>query len=467
MTHIIDTHHLFNTFSGTLHTPDSAGYDEARSIWNGQIDRRPVLVATCATTEDVAAVVRHSVENQVPLSVRAGGHHVAGSAIVEDGIVIDLSKMTRVRLDAANHRAYVQGGAKLGDLDAGTLPYGHLTPAGIDADTGVGGLTLGGGVGWNMRKLGLTCDNLTGVTLVTAEGEIIHATEASDSELLWGLRGGGGNFGIVTEFEFETHQIPDEVLAGFAVYRGEDVTTVLRSYRDIIADAPDELTTIVIMRIAPGLDWLPAEVVGNPIIMIGAVFCGDPAEAESVISPLRALGPVVVDTIAPKAMIDHQGVLVGANPVGHRYYWKSSPIDRLTDEVIDLFQRHTNTVSSPHSLLSFFHLGGAVARNADIGCFPNRDAGFLINYACQWIDESEDDLHRDWTKAAMAEFEPHIIGGGYVNFLSEQGLDAVRQAYGDSRFERLTSLKARMDPGNVFRHNQNIPPASEPTRQSG
>lgn len=466
MTNIIDTHDLSDAFSGTLHAPGTAGYDEARSIWNGQIDRRPRLVATCHTTEDVAAIVRYAVRNQVPLSVKAGGHHVAGSAIVEDGIVIDLSKMTRVRLDAANHRAYVQGGAKLGDLDAGTLPFGHLTPAGIDADTGVGGLTLGGGVGWNMRKLGLTCDNLTGVTLVTAEGEIIHPTEASDPGLLWGLRGGGGNFGIVTEFEFETHEIPNEVLAGLVVYRGEDVTTVLRSYRDIVAGATDELTTIVFMRIAPGLDWLPAEVVGTPIVMIGAAYCGDPAEAESVIGPLRTLAPVVADTIAPKPMIEHQGVLEGANPVGHRYYWKSSPIDQLTDEVIDLFQRHLNTVSSPHSLLSFFQMGGAVARNTDIGCFPNRDAGFLINYACQWIDESEDDLHRHWTKAAMADFEPHIIGGGYVNFLSEQGTDAVRQAYGEERFERLTSLKARMDPDNVFHHNQNIPPASEPIRRS-
>lgn len=460
MTYTTDISDLTAAFSGTLHAPTSEGYDEARSIWNGQIDRRPQLVASCHTTEDVAAAVRYSLDANLPLSVKAGGHHVAGSAIVENGIVIDLSKMTTVRLDADQHRAYVQGGAKLGDLDKGTLPFGHVTPAGIDADTGVGGLTLGGGVGWNMRKLGLTCDNLMAVTLVTAAGEIVRADETSDPELMWGLQGGGGNFGIVTEFEFQTHEIPDEVLAGFVVYQGKDVTTVLRSYREVVADAPDELTTMVIMRIAPAVPWMPVEAVGTPVILIGASYCGDPLAAESVISPLRSLARVVVDTIAPQPMIEHQAVLEGANPVGHRYYWKSSPVAELTNEVIDLFQRHLDTVSSPDSLLTFFQLGGAVARNTDIGCFPNRDAGFLINYACHWIEESEDLLHRTWTKAAMAEIDEHTMSGGYVNFLAEAGLDAVRQAYGADRFERLTALKTRMDPHNVFRHNQNIPPAT-------
>ena len=309
MTYTTDMSDLSATFSGTLHAPGSDGYDEARSIWNAQIDRRPQLVATCHTTEDVAMAVRYSIETGLPLSVKAGGHHVAGSAIVEDGLVIDLSKMTAVRLDADQHRAFVQGGAKLGDLDKGTLPFGHVTPAGIDADTGVGGLTLGGGVGWNMRKLGLTCDNLKAVTLVTASGEIVHADETSDPELLWGLRGGGGNFGIVTEFEFQTHEIPNEVLAGFVVYQGKDVTAILRSYREIVASSPDELNTMVIMRIAPAVPWMPTDAVGSPIILVGASYCGDPIEAESVISPLRSLAPVVVDTIAPQPMIEHQGVL--------------------------------------------------------------------------------------------------------------------------------------------------------------
>ncbi len=221
-----------------------------------------------------------------------------------------------------------------------------------------------------------------------------------------GLRGGGGNFGIVTEFEFETHEIPDQVLAGFVVYSGEDVTGVLRSYREIVADAPDELTTIVIMRIAPAVPWMPTEAVGTPVILIGASYCGDPIEAETVMAPLRALAPVVVDTIAPKSMIEHQAVLDGANPVGHRYYWKSSPVAQLTDEVIGLFKKHLDTVSSPHSLLSFFQMGGAVARNTDIlGCFPNRDAGFLINYACQWIEETKTSSIVTGREAAMAEID--------------------------------------------------------------
>ncbi len=462
MTSTLELRNLAVAFTGTLRTPDSEGYDEARSVWNGQIDRRPALIATCKTSGDVSAAVRYAVSSRIPLSVKGGGHHVAGSAIVEAGIVVDLSEMTAVRLDAAKRRVYVEGGAKLGDLDRGTLPFGQITPAGIDPDTGVGGLTLGGGVGWTMRRLGLTCDNLRAVTLVTATGDIITADEAGDPELMWALRGGGGNFGIVTEFEFETHHAPREVLAGFAVYAGDDAVRVLRSYREVVANAPDELTTIVFMRIAPNVPWIPAEAVGTPIVMVGAVYFGDPAVGESVIAPLRTLAPVIADTIEPKPMLEHQEVLEGANPVGHRYYWKSAPIAEVSDEVIDLFNEHLRTVSSPHSLLGFFQMGGAVARNTDSGCFPSRDAHFLVNYAVHWIDEGEDAHHRNWTRRAMAEIEQHALGGGYVNFLAEGGAEAVRQAYGVERFDRLVAVKNRLDPHNVFHHNQNIPPSPEP-----
>ena len=446
-------------FDGTLHTPGSTDYDGVRKIWNGQIDRRPALVATCATTDDVSRAVRYANDSGLPLSVRAGGHHVGGSAIVEAGVVVDLAQMNGVMLDTTAAVVRVQGGAKLGDLDRGTLPHGFVTPAGIDHDTGVGGLTLGGGIGWSMRKHGLTCDNLRAVTMVNAAGEIVHASDESDPELMWGLRGGGGNFGIVTEFEFAAHPLGPSVLAGFVFYDGDDTVEVLRNYRSAVAEAPDELTTIVFLRIAPNAPWIPSEVVGKPVVMVGAVWLGDAADGTAAVDSLRRFATPVGDTISPKPMIEHQAVLEGANPVGNRYYWKSAPLADLSDEVINLLAEHLRTISSPHSLLGFFQLGGAIARNRTMGAFPNRDAQFLINYAVQWIDAAEDDLHRDWTRAAMSQIDQHALVGGYVNFLTEQGTGAVRSAYGEESFARLVALKDRLDPNNVFRHNQNIPPS--------
>ena len=451
---------LKDTFAGTIHVPGSRDYDTARKIWNGQIDRRPALIATCSNTEDVSRAVRYAVASQLPLSVRAGGHHVGGSAIVEAGVVIDLAQMNHATLDASTGTVRVGGGAKLGDLDRGTLGHGFVTPAGIDHDTGVGGLTLGGGVGWGMRKHGLTCDNLRAVTMVDAAGDVVHVSDESDPDLMWGLRGGGGNFGIVTEFEFAAHPIEPSVLAGFVFYEGSDTVEVLRNYRSIVADAPDDLTTIVFMRIAPEAPWIPAELVGTPVVMVGAVWLGDATAGAKWVDQLRQLAVPAGDTISPKPMIEHQAILEGANPVGDRYYWKSAPLAQLSDDVIDLFDEHLRTISSPHSLLGIFQMGGAVARNETLGAFPNRDAQFLINYAVHWIDPSEDDVHRDWTRAAMAEFDGHTLGGGYVNFLTEQGSDTVRRAYGEEPFARLVALKDRLDPTNVFRHNQNIPPST-------
>jgi FAD/FMN-containing dehydrogenase len=268
---------------------------------------------------------------------------------------------------------------------------------------------------------------------------------------MWGLRGGGGNFGIVTEFEFATHPIEPSVLAGFVFYKGSDTVEVLRNYRSIVAEAPNDLTTIVFMRIAPKAPWIPAELVGTPVVMVGAVWLGDAAAGAEWVDQLRQLAVPAGDTISLKPMIEHQAILEGANPVGDRYYWKSAPIAQLSDEVIDLCDEHLRTISSPHSLLGFFQMGGAVARNAALGAFP-----------MHWIDPGEDDVHRDWTRAAMAEFDGHTLGGGYVNFLTEQGSEAVRHAYGEESFARLVALKDRLDPTNVFRHNQNIPPSAPP-----
>ncbi|MGH8872111.1 MAG: FAD-binding oxidoreductase [Acidimicrobiia bacterium] len=449
---------LTDRFRGVIHRPGSAGYDEARSIWNGQVDRRPALIATCAGPDDVTAAVRHAIDGGLPLSVRAGGHHVAGSAIVDWGIVIDLSTMNGVRLDPATGRVRAQGGAKLGDLDRNTLPYGRVVPAGIDQDTGVGGLTLGGGVGWSMRRLGLACDSLGAAQLVMADGNQARVDDETDPDLMWALRGGGGNFGIVTEFEFDSAPIPRNVLAGFVVYHGADAADVLRGYRDIVDTAPDELTTIVFLRVAPPVPWVPAELVGEPIVMVGVVFQGEADVGAEVVAPLRSLGRPAVDTVALKPFLEHQEVLEGANPIGHRYYWKSAHVDGLSDTLIDLMARHLDSISSPLSLLGFFQLGGRVTAAEDRSCFPNRDAAFLVNYAVHWIDPGEDEAHRTWTRTAMSELEPQGRGAGYVNFLAEDEGAAVEAVYGPERLDRLAAIKRRVDPGNLFRHNQNIRP---------
>jgi FAD/FMN-containing dehydrogenase len=446
-------------FRGEWHVPRSPGYDEARRIWNGQIDRKPAAIGVCTGADDVSAVVRLAAESGLSLSVRGGAHHVAGSAIADGGLVLDLSRMRGIRL--AEGTVHVEGGAKLGELDAATLPAGVMVPVGIDSDTGVGGLALGGGVGWTMRRFGLTCDSLRAVTLVTANGGVRRVDDATDPELMWGLRGGGGNFGVVTEFEFSSRPIPPQVLAGFAVYDGSEAPAVLRRYREAVDAAPDGLTTIVFLRVAPPAVWLPPEVVGRKVLLVGAVYVGDPAEGESAVAPLRRLGRPLLDTIAPRPFAHHQAILEGANPVGHRYYWRSAYLATLADDVIDLLADDLANVSSPLSLLSFFQMGGAVAEDTGRSCFPNREAAFLINYAVHWTDPHQDGHHTEWTRSRMSRIESHGLGAGYVNFLADPEARAIRAVYGTERFARLCRLKAGIDPDNLFRHNQNIPPDSD------
>ncbi|WP_181903353.1 FAD-binding oxidoreductase, partial [Mycobacterium tuberculosis] len=348
----------------------------------------------------------------------------------------------------------------LADLDHATVPFARVAPAGIVTTTGVGGLTLGGGVGWTTRRFGLSCDNLVAVRLVTAAGDYLSVDDERDPELMWGLRGGGGNFGIVTEFEFATHPFGPVAVAGFVVYRLDDGPAVLRGYRQFAAAAPEEVTTIVVLRHAPPAPWIPVDQRGKPVVMIGAVHTGSIQTRIEALRPVKSLARPVADTVWPTPFLAHQAVLDASNPAGHRYYWKSDHLAELNDEAIDLLVEQTAQLSSPDSLIGIFQLGGAAARGGERSCFPSRHARFMVNYATHWTEAREDDLHRQWTRDAIEALAPYGLGTAYVNFTADDAPMHVETLYSTTEFSRLVTLKNRLDPDNVFRNNHNIRPSA-------
>lgn len=447
-------------FRGTLCVPGDPDYPRVWAIWNGQVAREPALIATCHDACDVRTVLRRAVDAGMVTVVRGGGHNVAGTALCDGGVVIDLSAMRAVSLDPATGRVRVQGGATLADLDHATVPFARVAPAGIVTTTGVGGLTLGGGVGWTTRRFGLSCDNLVAVRLVTAAGDYLSVDDERDPELMWGLRGGGGNFGIVTEFEFATHPFGPVAVAGFVVYRLDDGPAVLRGYRQFAAAAPEEVTTIVVLRHAPPAPWIPVDQRGKPVVMIGAVHTGSIQTGIEALRPVKSLARPVADTVWPTPFLAHQAVLDASNPAGHRYYWKSDHLAELNDEAIDLLVEQTAQLSSPDSLIGIFQLGGAAARGGERSCFPSRHARFMVNYATHWTEAREDDLHRQWTRDAIEALAPYGLGTAYVNFTADDAPMHVETLYSTTEFSRLVTLKNRLDPDNVFRNNHNIRPSA-------
>jgi len=445
-------------FRGELISADHADYDNARAIWNGAIDRRPRLIARCSGTADVIAVVRFARDHNLEIAVRGGGHGVAGTAVCDDGIVIDLSRMRAVRVDPAARRAWVQGGALWGDVDAETQAHGLATTGGIVSHTGVAGLTLGGGIGWLMRKHGLTVDNLLAADVVTADGERLRASEDEHADLFWALRGGGGNFGVVTSFEFRLHAVGPTVLAGPILWDATDAPEILRFYRDFVRDAPDELGTIVKFTTAPPLPAIPEDLHGRPVVMVGTCYTGPVEDGERVLGALRAFQTPLLDLVGPKPYIDHQGSLDSTVLHGWHYYWKATHLPELSDDLIDVIVGHAFSFSSPRSYTAMFHLQGAVSRMAPGGtAFANRHASHAIIHHAAW-QPGEDFGEREtaWARgffAALGRFRD----GVYVNFLGgDEAPDRVREAYGDAIYGRLVDVKARYDPDNVFHHNQNI-----------
>jgi FAD/FMN-containing dehydrogenase len=448
-------------FRGRLITADDADYDVARAIWNGAIDRRPRLIARCIGTSDVVAAVRHSRDHDLEIAIRGGGHNVAGTAVCNDGIVIDLSAMRGVRVDPANRRAWVQGGALWGDVDHETQAFGLATTGGIVSHTGVAGLTLGGGVGWLMRKHGLTIDNLLSVDIVTADGELRRASEYEYPDLFWALRGGGGNFGVVASFEFRLHPVGPVILAGPILWDATAAGEVLRFYRDFVREAPDDLGTVVRFGAAPPLPLIPEDLRWRQVVMVGTCYAGSVADGEQVLRPLRSFGSPLLDLIGPTPYTGVQSALDSTVVHGWNYYWKSTHLPELREDLVDVIAEHAFACSSPRSYCALFHLKGAVGRVAEGGtAFGNRQASHAITIDGVWRPgEDFGDHDTAWARkffAALGRFRE----GVYVNFLGDdEDPGRVRESYGDTIYERLAKVKALYDPSNVFHHNQNIHPA--------
>jgi FAD/FMN-containing dehydrogenase len=455
-------------FLGRQITPEHAQYDTARAVWNGAIDRRPRLIARCSGTADVVAAVRFARAHDLEIAVRGGGHNVAGTAVCDDGIVVDLSEMRAVRVDADRGTAQVEGGALWADVDRETQAHGLAATGGIISHTGVAGLTLGGGIGWLMRKHGLTIDSLLAADVVTAEGELLRASEDQHPDLFWALRGGGGNFGVVTSFEFRLHPVGPDVLAGVIPWDAADTAAVLRFYRDFVRSAPDELGTVVRFGTAPPLPVVPGKLHWRPVVLVGACHAGPVEDAEVALQPLRAFGKPLLDLIAPTPYVNHQSGLDSTVLHGWRYYWKSTYLPELRDDLIGVIAEHAFSCSSPRSYVAMFHLKGAVSRVAEgATAFGNRQASHAVTLDAVWRS-GEDYADRDvaWARRFFAALDSYR-DGVYVNFLGAgEGVDRIREAYGAAVYDRLVDVKTRYDPDNVFHHNQNIHPrGSSPSEQ--
>jgi FAD/FMN-containing dehydrogenase len=449
-------------FRGQLITSDESDYDTARAVWNGGIDRRPRLIARCSGSADVAVAVRFARDHDLEIAVRGGGHNVAGTAVCDDGIVIDLSTMRAVSVDPARRTAAVQGGALWGDVDHETQAFGLATTGGIVGHTGVAGLTLGGGLGWLMRKHGLTVDNLLAAEVVTAEGSIVRASTEEHPDLFWALRGGGGNFGVVTSFTFALHPVGPIVMAGAIFWAAADTIDVLTFYRDFVAEAPDELGTVVRLGTVPPFEGISEDLHFRPAIAVACCYASDVVEGERALRDLRRFGTPLVDLVEPKPYVAHQGAIDETVPHGWHYYWKATSLSGLSDGVISVVADHAYTARSPRSYAVMFHMGGAVSRIPhDATAYAGRDVAHNIVIEGVWLPEESGEhatAETAWARGFLDALEPHGEGV-YVNFLdSYDDTSRVREAYGDHIYRRLAEVKAKYDPDNVFHHNKNIPP---------
>ena len=448
---------LEHGFRGTLVRPGDQTYDEHRRVWNGSIDRYPALIARCAGVADVMAAVRFGRATGLLVAVRSGGHSFPGQSTCDGGLVIDLSPMRGIRVDPEAKTVRAQAGVLLGELDRETQAFGMAVPAGIVTHTGMAGLTLGGGIGWLQRKYGLTIDQLRSVDMVTADGEFVKASTEENGDLFWGIRGAGGNFGVVTEFEFQLNPLGPIVIAGAVFWPMEDSPKVLRFYRDWIADAPDELTTIVVHRHAPPLPIIPRGLIGKPVVVVAACYAGPVEDGERILRPLREFGPPVLDLCEPKPFVAHQAMFDPSFPAGQWYYFRSADLGELSDDVIDIVADHAQRKTSTLTAFPIFQLGGAIARvGEDETAFNGRTSGFTINVNATTATAEGFDEEREWSRGLWSALEPYHTGV-YVNFLMDEGEERIRQAYGPARYDRLKALKKRYDPDNFFRLNQNIP----------
>jgi FAD/FMN-containing dehydrogenase len=445
---------------GDVIAPGDADYREAREIWNAMIDREPAAIVRPRNAEDVVEAIGFARGHDLPLAVRGGGHNVAGNATVDDGLVIDFCDMRAVEVDAAGRTVQVEAGALLSDLDAAAAEHGLVVPGGIISTTGVAGLTLGGGFGWLSRKLGLTIDSLRSAELVMADGESITASEQSHPDLFWGIRGGGGNFGVVTSFEFQADDLGPELLCGLIVHPIESGRQFLQHHREMASKAPDELSAWVVVRLAPPLPFLPEEVHGRPVVVLALVYAGDPEEGEALVAErYEGFGEPYGKHIGVMPYPAWQQGFDALNAPGHRNYWKSHNLAELSDPVIDAVLAAVERLPSPHAEVLIAHLGGAISRvENDLTAYAHRDAEYVVNLHGHWTDPADDEAGVAWARDLFDAIAPHATGGTYVNFLSEEGPERVQDAYPPAVWSRLVEVKRRYDPDNLFRLNQNIPP---------
>ncbi len=442
--------------------PDDNAYGEARRVWNGLIDRRPAVILRCAEAADVAHAVRFATEHGLLTSVRGGGHNVAGNAVLDGAMVIDLSTMREVRVDPVGRRAHVQGGATLGDLDRETGRHGLAAPIGVVSATGVAGLTLHGGLGWLTRKYGASLDNVVSVEIVTADGRLRRASAKENSDLFWAVRGGGGNFGVVTSFEFELHPVGPDVWFAAVFYPLDRAAEGLRFYRDHMRTAPEELGSIAVLWTAPEEAFIPEEARGDPVLVFLACYSGPFDQGEAAIRPFRDFGEALADLSGPMPFVEVQKFLDADYPNGRNYYWKSNYLNALTDAAIDRLVAHTKTRPSPLTSIDVWALGGAFARVPTGGtAFAQRQAPFLIGVESNWDEPDRAEENVAWARAVVEDMERLSGASAYLNFpgFSEEGEDQLARAFG-AHYKRLREVKAKYDPDNLFRANLNIRPAA-------
>ncbi|MEA2295355.1 MAG: hypothetical protein QOE86_2994 [Solirubrobacteraceae bacterium] len=452
---------LAQALRGELVRPADPGYDDARALWNGTHDGRPALIARCAGTADVIQAMRFARSQDLLVAVRGGGHSIPGFSTCDGGMVIDLSPMRGVRVDPAARRVVAQGGCVWRDVDLETQAFGLATTGGLVSTTGIGGYTLGGGIGWLMRKHGLACDNLVAADVVTTDGRLVHASADEHPDLFWALRGGGGNFGIVTEFEFALHPVGPTVIAGAAFFAAEDAGRVARGWRDWLPSCPDELTTMLGLATAPPAPFLPPSVHGKRVALVLAMHCGSIEDGQRAVEPLRTLAEPVADLLGAMPYAAMNSLVDALHPPGDGNYFKSHHLTELPDDAVEILLAGHTDVTSPMSEIHVHDLRGAVARPpGGETAFPRRDAPMVLNVIGKWPGRGPGDAHVEWARNLVAAMEPYGTGAAYVNYLGdEEGPDRLQEAYGADTYARLVRAKDAWDPDNVLRRNQNIAPS--------
>ena len=435
------------------------GYEESRTVWNAMIDRRPALVARCLGVADVIACVQFARDHELLLCIKGGGHNIAGTATADGAMMLDMSLMRGVWVDAQAKVAHAQAGCLLGDMDRETQVHGLAAVLGFVSLTGIAGLTLGGGFGYLTRRWGWTSDNVVGMDIVTADARPVHASSEENADLFWGLRGGAGNFGVVTGIDYALYPVGPEVVAGLVAWPASEASGVLELYRTLAEEAPPELTLVVIMRPAPPAPWLPRDMHGKPIVTILACYSGNPEQGEKAVAPIKSFGNPIGDVLVRRPYVQMQSLLDATQPKGRRYYWKSEYLPHVESALCERLIEHAAKIPSPHSSVILFQLDGAVNRRAgDHSPVGNRDARYVVNLGSSWEQVDEDEVNVEWAREAWTDVRRFGTGGTYVNFLTDdEGPERLEAALGKG-LPRLAEVKARWDPQNVFRTNRNIKP---------